>query len=169
MKKQTEENSQKESSASDVENLDEQRISFSADLISFLEEKKKGFNKKNKSSIKIEQLKQIYLRGASSTDKDLNLHGLARVNMFFRMREQKIMGVDPAKSDNKAKLSGLILESEADTKLNSFIDISESWMPQEEDIKEAKANIEKYNLDFNFKNIEELYLEPYKPIQLDWE
>jgi hypothetical protein len=169
MKKQTEENSQKEPSASDVGNLDEQRVAFSARLISFLEEKKKEFNKKNKSNIKIEQLKQVYSRGTSSANESLNLHGLARVNMFLRMREQKIMGIIPIRPDNKAKLSGLILESEAKAESSSFIDISESWTPQGEDINEARANIKEHDLGFDFKNIEELYLDPYKPIQLNWE
>ena len=77
--KDTTEKSQKSDLASEAEIID-----FSANLVSCLEEKKKLFNKENKSSIKIDQLKEVYRRGTDSERNDLNLHGLARVNMFLR-------------------------------------------------------------------------------------
>ena len=170
MKKETEENIQtKESSLQNEKNLEEQRIAFSAKLISFLEEEKRSFNKRNKSNLKIEQLKDIYKRGALSGGQDSNLDGLARVNMFLRMKEQKMMGVISAKLTKKEKLSGLVLESEDLQNSSKPLDISEAWAPQDEDIDCAKTNIEKYELDFNFVDVDELYLEPYKPIQFNWE
>ena len=150
--------------------LEQQRISFSANLVSCLEDKKKSFNKKNKSSIKIQQLKEVYLRGASSAKEDLNLNGLARVNMFLRMKAQKKTSTTASHSPSPSQeILGLVLEDQQPQKINNFIDISDAWTPEEEDVKEAKANIKKYNLNLDFKNIKELYLEPYKPIQFTWE
>ena len=169
MKKETEENIQEESSRQNEKNLEEQRIAFSARLISCLEGKKKEFNKKNKSKIKIEQLKEVYIKGTCSSNQDLNLNGLARVNMFLRMKEQKMMGVISAKIETKEKLSGLILESENLQNPNEPLDISDAWIPQEEDFEQTKADIKKHKLNLDFANIDELYLEPYKQIQLNWE
>ena len=156
--------------------LEEQRISFSASLISCLEDKKKSFNKKNKSSIKIQQLKEVYLRGASSVKGDLNLNGLARVNMFLRMKEQNKTRTAPPNEPSTEPLTGaskevmeLVLEDKASRENDNVIDISDAWAPEKEDVHEAKRDVDKYNLNLNFKNINELYLEPYKPIQFIWE
>ena len=70
MKKETEENIL--SSLQNEKDLEERRITFSARLISCLEGKKKSFNKKNKSKIKIEQLKEVYVKGVCSDNQDLN-------------------------------------------------------------------------------------------------
>ena len=51
---------------------------------------------------------------------------------------------------------------------NKFIDISESWCPIQEDFDQAKEDIKKYNLNYHFKDIEELYLEDYEKIDLDY-
>ena len=169
MKKETEKNVQKQSSPRNEAELEEQRITFSARLVACLEDKKKAFNKKNKSSIKIGQLKEVYGRGVLNFNQDLNLHGLARVNMFLRMKEQKMMGVISAKDKTEEKLSGLVLETEDPQDSNKPIDISEAWVPQEEDIECSKLDIEKYKLNLDFKSLDELYLQPYKPIQLNWD
>ena len=158
----------KNSSSKNEKELDRQRISFSANLISCLEDKKKNFNKKNKSSIKIQQLKEVYLRGASSTKEDLNLSGLARVNMFLRMKEQNKARTTPPNEPSK-EIMRLVLEDKTARKDDNVIDISDTWTPEKEDVHAAKHDADKYNLNLDFKNINELYLEPYKPIQLTWE
>ena len=158
----------KNSSLKNEKELDQQRISFSASLISCLEDKKKNFNKKNKSSIKIQQLKEVYLRGASSAKEDLNLNGLARVNMFLRMKEQNKTKTPPPNAPSK-EVMGLVLEDKPARKDDNVIDISDTWAPEKEDFHAAKQDADKYNLNLDFKNINELYLEPYKPIQFIWE
>ena len=158
----------KNSSLKNEKELDQQRISFSASLISCLEDKKKNFNKKNKSSIKIQQLKEVYLRGASSAKEDLNLNGLARVNMFLRMKEQNKTKTTPPNEPSK-EVMGLVLEEKTARKDDNVIDISDTWAPEKEDVHAAKHDADKYNLNLDFKNINELYLEPYKPIQFIWE
>ena len=158
----------KNSSLKNEKELDQQRISFSASLISCLEDKKKNFNKKNKSSIKIQQLKEVYLRGASSAKEDLNLNGLARVNMFLRMKEQNKTKTTPPNEPSK-EVMGLVLEDKTARKDDNVIDISDTWAPEKEAVHAAKHDADKYNLNLDFKNINELYLEPYKPIQFIWE
>ena len=170
MKKNKEKIQENDSARMSEIELEKERISFSSSLVYFLEEKKKAFNKKNKSNIKIQQLKEVYRRGASSATEDLNLHGLARVNMFLRMKEQKKMDtLESAKQVSPTKASELVLEDGIEVKLIDSIDISETWTPNEEDVSQAKETIKKHDLDFKFKNINELYLEPYKPIEFRWE
>jgi hypothetical protein len=161
---------EKDSSIESEKKLERQRISFSGNLISCLEDIKKSFNKRNKSSIKIEQLKEVYLRGSSSSKENLNLNGLARVNMFLRMKEQKKASTTaPPDCSASQEVLELVLEDRRPEEINNFIDISDTWTPEEEDVKAAEANVKKYNLNLDFKNINELYLEPYKPILFGWE
>ena len=80
----------------------------------------------------------------------MHLSGLARVNMFLRMNEQRKTGVVFGKTKETEKLSKLILETGTLQKNVNLIDISDSWAPQEEDFEEAKADTEKHNFNFNF-------------------
>tara|TARA_Y100000004_G_scaffold182057_1_gene228375 strand:- start:28 stop:522 length:495 start_codon:yes stop_codon:yes gene_type:complete len=140
-------------------------IAFSANLISCLEEKKKQFNKQNKSNLKINQLKEIYERGMSFQKDDLNLHGLARVNMFLR---QKAFNKENPKEDSSLTVNSLVFEqSEASSQLE--FDISEDWKPSEEDYELAKADQEKFKLNLKISSFEQLYIEEYKPLDFNWE
>jgi hypothetical protein len=170
MKDKTDGNVQKKNSLlGNEKDLEERRISFSSRLVDYLEDEKKEFNKRNKSSIKIQQLKEVYARGTCITGEDLNLCGLSRVHMFLRMKEQKKMKTKASSVSVPKKASELVLEDQAPQKTDSLIDISDSWIPEEEDIEKAKACIKEHDLNFDFKNINELYLESYKRIQLNWE
>ena len=82
-----------------------------------------------------------------------------------------MMGVVSAKISKKdKKLSELLLETTQELQDESKpLDISEAWTPQEEDIEQAKIDIKNNKLDFDFQNVNELYLEPYKPIKFKWE
>ncbi len=158
--KDTTEKSQKSDLASEAEIID-----FSANLVSCLEEKKKLFNKENKSSIKVDQLKEVYRRGTDSERNDLNLHGLARVNMFLR---QGAFNSETSKEELPQLTDSLVFEESEASSVLEF-DISEDWKPSEEDYELAKADQEKFNLNLNFSSFDELYIEAYKPIDFDWE
>lgn len=146
--------------------IEEQRISFSVSLVSYLTEKKKEFNKENKTQINIKQLKEVYINGAAMTNEDLNLHGLARVSMFLRKKIEKWL-TKPA--DSVEKISKLTLETEDIQAENKDLDISSSWVPSKKDFDEARGDLQKYNLNFDFKKVEELYLDGYQPFKFDWE
>jgi len=156
----TTEESPKNDSASEAE-----IIAFSANLVSCLEDKKNCFNKDNKSSITIDQLKEVYKRGTDSEKNDLNLHGLARVNMF--LRRETFNSETPKKESPQPTDSLVFEESEASSVLE--FDISEDWKPREEDYELAKADQEKFDLNLNFSSFDELYIETYKPIDFYWE
>lgn len=163
-------NTENQSLPKSEENLDKQRISFSVRLVSCLENKTKEFNKKNKSLIRAEQLKEIYVRGTLLDKQNANLNGLARVNMFLRMNEQNIVNAPFENLGKQKKLLELVLETDSlPTNLNHNVDISEAWTPQQEDVARAEKDIKKYNLNFNFNNVEELYLDSYQAIKLNWE
>ena len=48
-----------------------------------------------------------------------------------------------------------------------LIDITAGWIPSSEDFLQADKDIEKYGL-FNFYDIDELYLDEYKKIDIIW-
>ena len=43
----------------------------------------------------------------------------------------------------------------------------DSWTPQERDFIHAREDIEKYDLNYDFKKIDELYLDKYEQIPLE--
>ena len=140
-------------------------IDFSANLVSCLEEKKKLYNKENKASLEIKQLKEVYERGVSNSENDLNLEGLARVNMFLRQK-----AFNKENSSDKSSLAVDSLVFEQDENLNELeFDISEDWRPSKEDYELAEADQEKFNLNLKISSFEQLYLEEYKPLDFNWE
>ena len=70
----------------------------------------------------------------------------------------------------KKTLSGLIFEDENDSIFNNELDMFASWSPQETDFEKAREDMEKFGLNNEFKNIDELYLDKYEqiPLELDW-
>ena len=71
MKREDSEDTTNKSPESDLTS-EAEIINFSANLVSCLKEKKKLFNEENKSSITIDQLKEVYRRGTDSEKNDLN-------------------------------------------------------------------------------------------------
>tara|TARA_Y100000590_G_scaffold339195_1_gene386662 strand:+ start:1922 stop:2449 length:528 start_codon:yes stop_codon:yes gene_type:complete len=131
-------------------------IDFSVRVVEALSFKKDEHNKLAEKQVNLSQLKKVYCRGAG--DCSHNLEGktcgqiaMARVNMFLRMRLGGICSV----------------ESKGNASISNLIDISENWFPSEEDFIKADEDIKNYNLDYDFGNINELYLEEYD--KLDWE
>ena len=141
-------------------------IAFSANLVSCLEDKRQSFNEENKSALKINQLKEVYRRGASGQQEDLNLHGLARVNMILR---QQTNANESVEKENSSLVAEELVFEESEASVDMEFDISEDWQPSEEDYKSAKKDAEKFDLKLNFSSIDELYIEPYKPIDFYWE
>lgn len=140
-----------------------QIISFSSSVIEALQYKLKHFNEHNKPlRVTLPQLRSVYRNGAGSfarathwqeqfPEKTCGEWAMSRVNMFLRMK-----GGDKRKAQVET------------INFNKFIDISESWCPIQEDFDQAKEDIKKYNLNYHFKDIEELYLEDYEKIDLDY-
>ncbi len=121
-------------------------IELSNKIIKALDEKVKEHNGENPDQkVTLSQLKKVYRRGAKSRGEEKGLWAMARVNMFLRMKTGENIALA-----NKDK----------PVRIDTYIDISASWSPSENDFLSAKEEIEKYGLS-NFNSVDDLYLEDY--------
>lgn len=127
-------------------------IEFSAKVIEMLKNKVKDHNAKHSRKVNLTQLKKVYRRGAgafSSSHRPGMTRGgwaAARVNMFLRMMAGKPVKDAYRKADN-------------DIAKASEIDITEMWEPNDNDFSQAEADIKEFSLDYDFEDVNDLYLE----------
>ena len=127
-------------------------ITFSEKITSALQAKAKEHNAKYEKKTTLSQLKKIYRRGAgafSSSHRVGMTRGgwaMARVNMFLKM----LRGGSVKDSYRKA---------DQDVAKGSEIDVTGSWEPNDSDFSEANNDIQDYNLDYDFEDENDLYLD----------
>ena len=163
-------NDQEHVNDNDEQSSEEQVIKFSSSVIAALDQKTKEHNSNFKSKVTTSQLKKVYRRGAESRCEDVSkgLCAMARVNMFLRMKQEgKVVCAEP-KVEVQSELKELVFENKAKVKVSSFIDITEDWIPTEDDFIKASQDVEVYSLDYDFKNINDLYLDDYKNLSIIW-
>ncbi len=136
-----------ESIAADI-NANELIVSFSAKLVDFLRNKAKEHNKNfPKKKITLNKLKEVYKRGANAFgEEEGKTHGecaIARVNMFLR-----ILSSQDIPNHKKSTFAH-----------SHEIDITESWSPISEDFTKASEEIQANGLDYNFSDVNNLYLD----------
>jgi len=149
-------------------------IAFSDTLIAVFEDLAE-----ETEDITVEDLKSVYRESESSYDNDkdynLNIWGLAKVNMFVR---QKIDGSIAELICNLDKvevksIKALELEESFDVSLLKQeledLDMTKNWQPSKEDFELAESLSAKYDLKFSFSSLDELYIEEYKPLELELE
>lgn len=130
-------------------------ISFSNKVIEALKNKVKEHNAKHSRKVSLSQLKKVYRRGAgafSSSHRPGKTRGqwaMARVNMFLRMMSGGKVKDAYRKADQD------VAKGSAD-----LIDISDSWEPEDQDLAQATIDMESIG-DFDFENVDELYLDEY--------
>jgi len=130
-------------------------ITFSNKVIESLKNKVKEHNSKHSRKVSLSQLKKVYRRGAgafSVSHRPGMTRGqwaMARVNMFLRMMSGGKVKDAYRKADQDVAKSSL-----------DFLDISDSWDPEEEDFLKADLDIKEIG-EFNFEDPNELYLEDY--------
>ena len=122
----------------------EEAIDLSCRIIEVLDGKVLEHNEnypQNKTGLN--QLKEVFRKSSEDCSNEENCMevGMARVNMFLRLVKGDKMEISNVSSANK------------------IIDISNSLILNEEDVEQAKADIEKYNLNFNFETSNDLFLE----------
>ena len=128
-------------------------ITFSNKVIEMLKNKVKNHNAKHSRKVNLTQLKKVYRRGAgafSSSHRPGMTRGgwaAARVNMFLRMMAGKSVKDTYKKAD-----SDIARSSES-------IDISDSWELEDIDFSQAESDIKEYDLNYDFEDVEELYLD----------
>ncbi len=139
------------------ENDSASSIAHSVKVIKLLKEEASKHNKEassNKTTTK--ELKQVYMDAAKSFDKgrslNINEWSLSKVFLYLRMKGGEAV-------------EGKYVNIEIDNEIN----ISMEWTPSEGDLKKAKACIEKNRINYEFKNVDDLYLEDYKRILFKWE
>ena len=116
----------------------------------------------------LSELKQVYREAAKNHGQSNKLSEwcLAKVNMFLRMKSGEAVYKNTAKKE-KREMTGLELDTGVISYQSSF-DLSVNWEPSAEDISLASKDLEEKELDFDFKSIDNLYLDDYKQIHVDW-
>tara|TARA_B100000131_G_C18114767_1_gene610885 strand:- start:1119 stop:1628 length:510 start_codon:yes stop_codon:yes gene_type:complete len=152
-------------STSECEKLEEKSdndacaIEFSSKLVGALEIESCEHNELNpESKTSLTELKDVYRRGAHLENveclesKTLGEWAYARVNMFLRMKSE-------GEFISKLKTEGFQLEN---------LDLTRNFLPSSEDFSRAKDKIKKYDLNYDFQDVDELYIENYKNISITW-
>lgn len=147
---------------------EQQAINFSSSVVAALSQKLKKHNDEQDSKVTLTQLKKVYRRGAEAKEEK-GLCAMARVNMFLRMkREGKIIYQEPQSMVETVEVKELVFESKARIQVNSFVDLTENWLPIEADVAQATEDIKVFELDYDFKSINELYLDDYEKLDIIW-
>ena len=151
----------------DVRANEEQAIKFSSSVVAALKQKAEEHNKECNSKVNISQLKKVYRQGAKAA-QEKGLQAMARVNMFLRMKKEGKITYQPARVEVQSELKELVFEAKAKIKVNTFVDITENWLPTEMDLVQASEDIKAFELNYEFKDIDELYLDDYEKLDIIW-
>tara|TARA_Y100000593_G_C4276272_1_gene320243 strand:+ start:720 stop:1238 length:519 start_codon:yes stop_codon:yes gene_type:complete len=150
----------------------EENIKFSLKLVDYFSLLVKAFKEGSKETLTVNQLKKVYCHASRMAKihevKDINLHSLARIHMYLRLKSGDKM-TTKATSTTPTKPTKLEIENPQKTlKISSFLDISESWVPSEGDFEKAEKEMDENDLKYEYNQVEDLYLE-YEPIQPKWD
>ena len=147
------------------ENQDDIIVQFSVRLAEALEVRVEDHNEacpSNKASLS--QAVKVYKHAATNFPQEalgeigINKWSLARVNMYLRMKCGSIdSGGASYKSKTKEKMSSLIFEESASKRINTFLDATQEWLPSEEDFSLAQEGVIKYDLNYDFNSLDEIY------------
>lgn len=134
-------------------------IEFSAKLIDFFKNESKKYNKSNPSKkTSSKKLKEAYIEAANFYQEDYpfnkNHWCIAKVFLYLDIKKGKKILID---------------DSYANIDFKNEINISLEWAPTEEHLRAAALVIKEKELEYDFKSIDDLYLENYKPLDLEWE
>jgi hypothetical protein len=128
-------------------------IDYSSSVVATLKDLMKSHNQECENKVSLKELKEVFRNGANCLQAKAEkipcgVLALARVNMFLRLKSGEIMEVSRSQ-------------------INS-LDISDFWYPSESDFAKASELAEANNLNYEFKNINNLYLEEYTKIELEY-
>ena len=158
-------------SVDDARSSEEQAIKFSSSVVIALEQKAKEHNNNSETKVNLSQLKKVYRRGAESRlgEQNRGLSAMARVNMFLRMkRDGKIVYQEPAVMEETLQIKELVFENRAKIQVNSFVDVTDSLIPIDDDFIQASEDIKAFELNYDFQDINELYLDDYEKLDIIW-
>lgn len=155
-------------------------ITFSAKVVEALKNKVKEHNKKHPTKkVTLSQLKKVYRRGAGAFSQShrpgMSRGGwaMARVNMFLKMKRGGKVKDSYRKADQDVasiRFDDLKFEDqELETSNSNIFDLTDDMIPSEEDFAQAAIDIDLYKLDYDFQDVNELYLDDYQPLGFEWE
>ena len=155
-------------------------ITFSAKVVDALKNKVKEHNKKHPTKkVTLSQLKKVYRRGAGAFSQSprpgMRRGGwaMARVNMFLKMKRGGKVKDSYRKADQDVasiRFDDLKFEDqELEASNSNIFDLTDDMIPSEEDFAQAAIDIDLYKLDYDFQDVNELYLDDYQPLGFEWE
>ena len=153
--------------------VEDKAVAFSIKIVEALTSKAEKHNKRDDiNQVSPEELLGAFREGASFKGFEASLTelGMANANLFLRIKSKKFKDIILSRNEKNTKkeLSCLIFDLGRDSILNNTeLDMFASIMPQNTDFDEAKKDIEQYDLNYNFKDIKELYLDEYEPMPLE--
>ena len=155
-------------------------ITFSAKVVDALKNKVKEHNKKHPTKkVTLSQLKKVYRRGAGAFSQShrpgMSRGGwaMARVNMFLKMKRGGKVKDSYRKADQDVasiRFDDLKFEDqELEASNSNIFDLTDDMIPSEEDFAQAAIDVDLYKLDYDFQDVNELYLDDYQPLGFEWE
>ena len=128
-------------------------VNFSVRVVEALEKKMREHNSNSSNKVSLKQLKKVYRRAAGNVFADVpevnNNKGkwaMARVNMYLR-----ILNGEPLPRETYASIDFTLVDKD--------IDLIDAVIPTQEDFSRASEDIEKFDLNYEFNNINDLYLD----------
>jgi len=131
----------------------DEAVNFSVKVIEALEKKMRDHNGASSNKVSLKQLKKVYRRAAGNifadvpeVNDDKGKWAMARVNMYLR-----ILNGEPLPRETHASIDFTLGDKD--------IDLIDAVIPTEEDFLKASEDIEKFDLNYKFNNINDLYLD----------
>lgn len=127
----------------------------------------------DEDDLDVKTLKSVYREAAHNCKAencpDIHTWALARVNMFVRMKCDKEItsNIAPVEFSESNKITELELECPLFYQDLSCIDATENWLPMKEDFELAEQYSNKYELEFTFSSVDDLYIDEYQPLELE--
>ena len=145
-------------------------IEFSVRLAETFREKVKEHNGSYPNKVSLGQVVKVFRHGAESfvskavIDPNINEWSMARVNMFLRMKQGRVSRNKPqTEAPKEVSMSALIFETPPIKRIDTFLDLTKNWTPNDEDFELAKADAKNNQLNYDFKTVEEIYLTDESP------
>jgi len=114
--------------------LDQKNIDISLKIVDYLKSKQKEYNSNNNKKVSFNNLKQVFCNSEASFK---NQEEIQQLNIWSIASVSMYFRM-----------------------VNGEFSFSSPMIPSQEDISSAEKDIEKYDLNFNFKSISNLYIEP---------
>ena len=158
-----------EASINSLEKRESEAVEFSHKVINLLKGKTEKHNLENERLVTLNQLKHVFRRGAGEGENSSKtIWALARVNMFLKMmRGDGIKSTKAQEVSAKVSLDGLIMEDYASSDSPSQLDISNNFYPDEEDILQAGHERSRYLSNYDFRNVDDVYLETEEEVRAE--